>query len=80
MDFNQQLSALNEKIQKLHDRTKSKSVSQEVEEIVVTEKKSEQEVKTFLEVHLLMRKKHFLGEFFSGSFPGNEPEIPLWID
>ena len=47
MDFNQQLSALNEKIQKLHDRTKSKSVSQEVEEIVVTEKKSEQEVKTY---------------------------------
>ena len=47
MDFNQQLSALNEKIQKLHDRTKSKSVSQEVEENVVMEKKSEQEVKTY---------------------------------
>ena len=44
MDFNQQLSALNNKIQKLHERTKSKSVSEEVEEIVVMEKKSEQEV------------------------------------
>ena len=48
MDFNQQLSALNDKIQKLHERTKSKSVSEEVEEIVVMEKKSEQEVKSRL--------------------------------
>lgn len=44
MDFNQQLSALNNKIQKLHERTKSKSVSEDVEEIVVMEKKSEQEL------------------------------------
>ena len=50
MDFNQQLSALNNKIQKLHERTKSKSVSEEVEEIVVMEKKSEQEVTTKLTV------------------------------
>ena len=67
MDFNQQLSALNEKIQKLHDRTKSKSVSQEVEEIVVTEKKSEQEVKTYFWRCIFWCEKSFFWVNFSAA-------------